>query len=412
MVGIIKTIILILILNQMIFSQPKPKVVSKVNKFNLTLTDTVIFLNIPDRNDDAIDASKFSNQVSDMNLSNRERAVVKEILAGNVPSFSRKLRPLRVVKTINFKTYELTFFTVCDYMAIGSDNDYLYMPMTPSTAQYLADRLNCKLPTKKMVDIIYNNAETKLRPQPIPPSDEMTTIPVFKMHTDSIKMQFSQLGIDRSFDNIIAGHKKDIIISNRIYSPDRNYDRVVIYGWHLSKNNPIQPVYNGHNADYADYSHGVRLISNIAFINGDSAKIDDILKDPNLSSLLSDEGIISKPYYPESNLFTSIGSLFYKSSVDFKLMQNYPNPFGEAIISGSPSTTIEYSITAENENIYALQIDVYDVLGRKIKTLINKNQKPGNYSINFDGHSLASGIYFYKLKIGPFSRSRKMILVR
>ena len=211
---------------------------------------------------------------------------------------------------MNTNSYDLIFFTVCDYMAIGSDQDYLYIPMTPSTAQYLADRVNCTLPTKKMVDMIYSKAEIKLKPQPIPPSDTMVTVPVFWHHTDSIKKQITQRGFDRSTDHIISGHKKDIIISNKIYSSERDFDRVAIYGWHLSENNPIQPVYNGHIAMYADYSHGVRFISKLAFINGDSIQVDDILKDPNLWILLSSEGVISKPYYPASDIFSSLESRF------------------------------------------------------------------------------------------------------
>jgi hypothetical protein len=158
------------------------------------------------------------------------------------------------------------------------------------------------LPTKKMTDIIYNKADIKLHPQPIPPSDIMTTVPVFKQHTDSVKQQISQLNFSRTADYIIAGHKKDIIISNKIYSLNKDLNRVVIYGWHLNRNDPIQPVFNGHDALYADYSHGVRLIFNKAFTSKDSIKIYDILKDPRLSVLLSDEGIINKPFYPERSL--------------------------------------------------------------------------------------------------------------
>ena len=269
-------------------------------------------LNIPKRQKDAISGSEFAEKVRNLSLIDRERAVVKEILSGNVPSFSRKLKAIKIRREINAKSYELVFFTDCDYMAIGSDEDYLYIPMTPSTAQYLAHQLGCTLPTKKMVDDIYASAQIKLRPQPIPPSDTMTTIPVFMQHTDSIKAQIAQLGFDRSYNNIIAGHKKDIIISNKIYSPDRNFDRVVIYGWHLSVNHPIQPVFNGHNARYADYSHGVRLISKTVFLNGDSVGMDLILKDPLLSVLLSEEGVISKPYYPVNDSIKSAGTSLKK----------------------------------------------------------------------------------------------------
>lgn len=295
---IVKTISMILISTTVIFGQPGPTDVVSDIRLNLTTNDTIRYLNIPERLDNAIEGSEFVKQITGLSVTDREKAVVREILSGNVPSSSRKLKPLKIIETVNGKSYELLFFATCDYIAIGSDQDYLYIPMTPSTVQYLADNLNCSLPTKKIVDIIYAKAEIKLEPQPIPSSDIMTSVPVFRQHTDSVKQQIIQLGHERSADKILAGHKKDIIISNKIYSTERTSDRVVIYGWHLDEDNPIQPVYYGHTALYADYSHGVRLISKSAFINGDSIQVDDILKDPNLSILLSCEGVISIPNYP------------------------------------------------------------------------------------------------------------------
>jgi len=401
MLKIIKIVNLTLISAIVIFGQTKTVVDIGSDGLKFKTSDEIRYLNIPDRPANAVEGSEFAQQITGLNLEDREKAVVREILLGNVPSFSRKLRPLTINRIINSTNYELTFFTVCDYMAIGSDQNYLYMPMTPAAAQYLADNLNCTLPTKKMVDVIYSRAEIKLHPQPIPPSDKMTTVPVFKQHTDSIKRQISQIGFDRSADNIIAGHKKDIIISNKIYSSDRNYDRVVIYGWHLSVNNPIQPVYNGHIAAYADYSHGVRLISNTALLNGDSIQVDDILTSAGLSALLSDEGVITKPYYPASDIFTSIGSLFENPPLFFKLNQNYPNPF-------NPSTTINYQIPEDG----FVNIEVFNLLGEKIKTLVNNYRLPGNYSVNFTGGDSPSGVYIYRMQINNRTLAKKMTLLR
>ncbi len=302
-VRIFKIFIWILILIIMAFDQPEPAITAAYIKLRIAQNDTIAYLNIPGRKDDAITGSEFTVQITGLSIEDREKAVVKEILSGNVPSFSRKLRPIRINEKINANNYEFVFFTVCDYLAVGSDEDYLYIPLTPSTAQYLANQLDCSLPTKKIVDIINANTEIKLHPQPIPPSDRMTTVAVFSQHTDSVKQQISQLGMDRSGNNIIGGHKKDVIISNKIYSSDRNYERVVIYGWHFSENHPIQPVHNGHTAQYADYSHGIRFIANVAFINGDSIQVAEILEDPDLAKLLSSEGVIKKPYYPESDVF-------------------------------------------------------------------------------------------------------------
>ncbi len=93
-------------------------------------------------------------------------------------------------------------------------------------------------------------------------------------------------------------------------------------------------------------------------------------------------------------------------ATDYKLSQNYPNPF-------NPSTTIEYSlplnVKSETSNV---KLVIYDILGRKVKTLVNKKQNPGNYSVQFDGNGLSSGIYYYKLQTGNYVQTKKMILMK
>jgi len=273
-------------------------------------TDTTIAprcLNIPKRAANALSGSAFAKQVWSLGIEEREQAVVKEILSGNVPSFSRTLKAITTHQIIGDSSYAVTFFALCDYMGIGSDEDYFYIPMTPATAQYLADQLDCILPTRKLVDTIYDQADIKLRPQPIAPSDTMTTLPVFWQHTNSIKQQFAQLGIQRTADMIVGGNKKDIIISNKIYDPKNTSKRVVIYGWHKDVNEPIQPVYSGHIASYADYSHGVRLISDTLIVNGKRLDVRDVLSDENLWRLLNDEGTMRKPKYELGDFVPPIG---------------------------------------------------------------------------------------------------------
>lgn len=91
------------------------------------------------------------------------------------------------------------------------------------------------------------------------------------------------------------------------------------------------------------------------------------------------------------------------------LEQNYPNPF-------NPSTIIQYSIpnvetrhTSFQQNV---TLKIYDILGRAVVTLVDKEQKPGCYEVIFDGSNLNSGIYFYQLLVGSFAQSRKMILLK
>ncbi len=90
----------------------------------------------------------------------------------------------------------------------------------------------------------------------------------------------------------------------------------------------------------------------------------------------------------------------------FALYQNYPNPF-------NPSTTIKYSVAnVEAGYIPSVQLKVYDILGREIITLVNKEQPQGNYEIEFDGIDLTSGIYLYRLQVGDFVETRKMIVLK
>lgn len=91
---------------------------------------------------------------------------------------------------------------------------------------------------------------------------------------------------------------------------------------------------------------------------------------------------------------------------NFSLEQNYPNPF-------NPSTTIKYSIPSDaNRESSIVSLKVFDILGREVTTLVNKQQNAGNYEVTFDASNLNSGVYFYKLTSGSFSESRKMLLVK
>lgn len=86
---------------------------------------------------------------------------------------------------------------------------------------------------------------------------------------------------------------------------------------------------------------------------------------------------------------------------DFVLRQNYPNPF-------NPRTNINYSIPT----ISFVQIKVYDVLGKEIATLVNDEKLAGNFTVEFAGAGIPSGIYFYQLKAGNFVQTKKMVLMK
>ena len=92
----------------------------------------------------------------------------------------------------------------------------------------------------------------------------------------------------------------------------------------------------------------------------------------------------------------------------FKLAQNYPNPF-------NPTTTIKYSIPVKSGFAGSPQnvsLKIYNTLGQEIATLVNKNQKPGRYEVEFDANNLPSGIYIYRLVGGEFILSKKLLLLK
>lgn len=92
---------------------------------------------------------------------------------------------------------------------------------------------------------------------------------------------------------------------------------------------------------------------------------------------------------------------------EFSLSQNYPNPF-------NPTTTIKFTIPSveTTRRVVSTKLVVYDILGREVKTLLNKSIQPGEYEVEFDGSSLPSGVYLYRITSGKFSQVRKMVLLK
>lgn len=100
---------------------------------------------------------------------------------------------------------------------------------------------------------------------------------------------------------------------------------------------------------------------------------------------------------------TSVSEGTNKNEINphYSLSQNYPNPF-------NPTTQISFGLPVET----LARLVVYDLLGREVSTLINRELSAGYYKINFNGSELPSGIYFYKIEAGKYSDTKKMILIK
>lgn len=87
---------------------------------------------------------------------------------------------------------------------------------------------------------------------------------------------------------------------------------------------------------------------------------------------------------------------------EFGLSQNYPNPF-------NPSTTINYALPKASD----VSIDVFNILGKKVASLVNQRKTAGNHSVQFQASNLSSGVYFYTLRVGGrVLKSQRMLLIK
>jgi hypothetical protein len=142
----------------------------------------------------------------------------------------------------------------------------------------------------------------------------------------------------------------------------------------------------------------MKIIANRFGFSGDSATVN----------VTSTSNIDSVNFYLRY-LYVGIRQLESTVPSEYRLFQNYPNPF-------NPNTIIRYKISRLSSRD-ALARDlvllrVYDILGKEIATLVNEKQSPGVYEVTFDGSTLPSGVYYYKLTAGDYTETKKALLVK
>lgn len=160
--------------------------------------------------------------------------------------------------------------------------------------------------------------------------------------------------------------------------------------------------------------------NNYAFIKNDSLIVGNLITEKRMYeidlgsfNIKNVKPVIDSPYVylHQVDKITDVEYDNLKEISQFLLLQNYPNPF-------NPSTTIKYSISVEGANFSSSTTDIYvtlkiyDILGRKVETLINQAQKAGNYEVEFDATHFSSGVYYYQLRVGNFIQSKKMLLLK
>lgn len=251
---------------------------------------------LPPRGAEARAASELLFKISDLNATVTQELLVGELLRGNVPEGLRNMQEVcwdEVTTGVGgaMKVTRVCISVTPDYLSVGSDGDFMRVPLMPHFAQVVADESDCLLPTRQMVDRIYSAAGTKLAPRPFSPKVfEISSPTVWMLSNEAINGQLGRRG-DRAA-KLVAGIKKDVVITARLTEKAKS-PRVAIYGWHKLDGAPIQPLTLVHGAGYVDYSHGIRLVSKRMTIDGVSTETVSVLQDPQLAHLLSDEGALN-----------------------------------------------------------------------------------------------------------------------
>lgn len=225
-------------------------------------------------------ASDFLAANANSSLSEWENAVLDQAKTGRLVEW-----PFVAVE-VNAKgksgeAHHATFLVSSDYLSIGDSSDFIRMPLTPLAAQRVVDELGYVLPTPKMVSDTWKAASTKTTPVPMVPN-RGANLGQYADHSRAIDQRLGAAPL-----GLVSGQKKDIVVG-RLVKPGK----VVIFGWYHPDGTNIQPRTNVHGDFYVDYSHGVRLVSPWMIVDNKEKKVSEVLSDPELWPLLSDEGLI------------------------------------------------------------------------------------------------------------------------
>ncbi len=202
--------------------------------------------------------------------------------------------------------------------------------------------------------------------------------------------------------------KNNIIAENGRYGIFKHRDTPVFISYNDVWNNAQGDYYQGYSGDPTPFTPnpGTGEIS-----------ADPLFEDPEnndfhltAGSLCIDAGDPNSPYDPDSTI-CDMGAFYFdqQTAIDdephipssFILNQNYPNPF-------NASTTINYSLPKSGP----VTIDIYDLLGRKVETLIQAEQPAGYHQVTWDASDVSSSLYFYRIQAGDYVETRKMVLIK
>jgi glycosidase len=179
------------------------------------------------------------------------------------------------------------------------------------------------------------------------------------------------------------------------YSSTSGNDIILTYANFANVQNNSEVTINRNN--FPDDGVNTYYLTNL--FNGDVIEILPNSTSISLDTLSAYETIVY--YFGEEPVIVSVSDEDNLIIDDFQLSQNYPNPF-------NPTTQIIYAISQSSH----VTIKVFDILGREVTTLVNKQMAKGRYNVSMNGSNLSSGIYFYTMQAGNYFDTKKLVLLK
>lgn len=224
----------------------------------------------------------------------RERMVRDFALRGDVPAH------IQTWCTVPVEHEGLTgeFYCTPDFLSIGSDDDWARVRINGVTAELIGEVAKAMLPTRKMVNAIYAASNKLAAKSWGPPYDHsMMCTHRWQPQDAAINQQIQSKGYERG--SLMEGHAKNVVIGMGLSAS--HGQQIGIYGWFTSEGRAIQGPgvqWKAHEWSYTDYSQCIRLVHKEMLVGSKVMAVTDVLKDPALYPLISDEPL-TRCYYKD-----------------------------------------------------------------------------------------------------------------
>lgn len=257
-----------------------------------------------------VPATEILKELPNEKCTEREQMVLNHVLQGNVPSWFQRWCVVPIVVAGKDITGE--FYCSPDFLCVGRDDDWVRVRINPVTAELIGEHASAVLPTRKMVKVIYAHSrmvvaqtwgEDDHKKWDYPNKGKcyggsMMYTARWRPHDQMIAGAMGTFRLDE--DVLYAGHMKNMVMGEGLER--KKGSTVGIYGWFRSDGSVIQGEtvnWGSHEWEYTDYSHGFRLIHEDMLVNSITMNVREVLKDPELAPLISDEGALTRVSYRE-----------------------------------------------------------------------------------------------------------------